>query len=114
MVIEYRGETVRPTIADLREKAYEERGLDCYLLRADEDTVIDTTLKGNIARFTNHSCNPNMYTKIVSVDGGNHIIFFTRVDVAPGEELTYNYRFDAESGKVPCYCGAHNCRGFLC
>ena len=58
MVIEYRGETVRPTIADLREKAYEERGLDCYLLRADEDTVIDTTLKGNIARFTNHRRNP--------------------------------------------------------
>jgi len=47
--------------------------------------VIDTTIKGNIARFTNHSCNPNMYTKIVSVDSINHIIFFTRVDVAPGE-----------------------------
>ena len=49
-----------------------------------------------------------------SADGASHIIFFTRADVGPGEELTYNYRFDAESGQVPCYCGAHNCRGFLC
>ena len=114
MVIPFRGESLRPSVANLRERAYEASGHDCYLLMADPSTVIDTTMKGNIARFTNHSCNPNMYTKIVSVDGTNHIIFFTRVDVAPGEEMTYNYRFDAESGRVPCYCGAHNCRGFLC
>ena len=114
MVIEFRGEIVKPHVADLREKAYDDANIDCYLLKADEKTVIDTTMRGNIARFTNHSCNPNMYTKIVSVDGSNHIIFFARVDVQPGEEMTYDYRFDAESGKVPCYCGAHNCRGFLC
>jgi len=33
MVIEYRGETVRPTVADLREKHYEDTGHDCYLLK---------------------------------------------------------------------------------
>ena len=114
MVVPFRGESVRPSVANLREKAYELSGRDCYLLMADPRTVIDTTNKGNVARFTNHSCNPNMYTKIVSADGASHIIFFTRADVGPGEELTYNYRFDAESGRVPCYCGAHNCRGFLC
>ena len=114
MVIPFRGEKLRPSVANLREKKYEETGKDCYLLMADPKTVIDTTCKGNVARFTNHSCNPNMYTKIVSADNQSHIIFFTRTDVNPGEELTYNYRFDAESGKVPCFCGAHNCRGFLC
>jgi NuA3 HAT complex component NTO1 len=114
MVVPFRGESVRPSVANLREKAYEASGRDCYLLMADPKTVIDTTAKGNVARFTNHSCNPNMYTKIVSADGASHIIFFTRADVKPGEELTYNYRFDAEEGRVPCYCGAYNCRGFLC
>jgi NuA3 HAT complex component NTO1 len=114
MVVPFRGESVRPSVANLREKAYELSGRDCYLLMADPRTVIDTTNKGNVARFTNHSCNPNMYTKIVSADGASHIIFFTRADVKPGEELTYNYRFDAEEGRVPCYCGAYNCRGFLC
>jgi len=36
---------VRPTVADLREKHYEDTGHDCYLLKADENTVIDTTIK---------------------------------------------------------------------
>jgi SET domain-containing protein len=55
-----------------------------------------------------------MYSKIVKVDDENHIIFFARNDVKAGEELTYNYRFESEDGKVPCYCGAYNCRGYLC
>ena len=114
MVIEYVGERVRPSVADLREKVYERTGHDVYLLAADSKTVVDTTVKGSIARFTNHSCTPNLYTKLVTVDGDSRIFFFTRIDVHPGQELTYNYRFDAESGKVPCYCGANNCRGFLC
>ena len=114
MVVEYVGERLRPSVADLREKVYERTGHDVYLLAADDKTVIDTTVKGSIARFTNHSCTPNMYTKLVALDGDSRIFFFTRIDVHPGQELTYNYRFDAESGKVPCYCGANNCRGFLC
>ena len=91
-----------------------DNGVDCYLLKQDDDTVVDCTFQGNFARFTNHSCNPNMYSKIVKVDDANHIIFFARTDVRPGEELTYNYRFESEDGKVPCYCGADNCRGYLC
>ena len=114
IVTEFKGETCRSTVADMRETAYEEEGVDCYLLKQDDDTVVDCTFQGNLARFTNHSCNPNMYSKIVKVDGENHIIFFARNDIKAGEELTYNYRFESEDGKVPCYCGAHNCRGYLC
>ena len=114
MVTQFKGETCRSTVADLREARYEESGVDCYLLKQDDDTVVDCTFRGNFARFTNHSCNPNMYSKIVKVDDENHIIFFARNDVKAGEELTYNYRFESEDGKVPCYCGAYNCRGYLC
>ena len=114
IVTQFKGETCRSTVADLRETFYEDNGVDCYLLKQDDDTVVDCTFQGNFARFTNHSCNPNMYSKIVKVDDANHIIFFARTDVRPGEELTYNYRFESEDGKVPCYCGADNCRGYLC
>lgn len=57
MVIEYIGEIIRQKIADIREKRYEKMGIgSSYLFRIDEDTIIDATFKGNLARFINHSC----------------------------------------------------------
>lgn len=57
MVIEYIGEVVRQTVADLRERKYEIAGVgSSYLFRVDDDTVIDATKIGNVARFINHSC----------------------------------------------------------
>ena len=88
-------------------------GRDCYLLMADPRTVIDTTNKGNVAVHEPLVQPEHVHQDRLRRRRENHIIFFTRVDVGAGEELTYNYRFDAESGRVPCYC-AHNCRGFLC
>ena len=114
MVIEYRGERVRMAVADIREARYEATGRDCYLLKVDEAHMIDSTVAGNMARFTNHSCNPNMYAKVLTVEGAHHIVFYARAAIAPGEECTYDYRFESEDGRVPCFCGAPNCRGVLC
>lgn len=45
-------------IADMREKRYEDEGIgSSYLFRVDQDTIIDATKCGNLARFINHSCN---------------------------------------------------------
>jgi len=52
MVMEYRGETVRRGLADRREAAYRAAGKDCYLFALGDETVIDATLAGTIARFT--------------------------------------------------------------
>ena len=46
------------------------------MFRIDEDYVIDATLNGSAARFINHSCDPNCFSKIVSVDGTKHIVIF--------------------------------------
>lgn len=57
MVIEYVGEVIRQKVADHREKRYERAGVgSSYLFRVDDDTVIDATKMGNIARFINHCC----------------------------------------------------------
>lgn len=57
MVIEYVGEIIRQQVAEERERRYEQCGIgSSYLFRIDEDTVIDATRKGSLARFINHCC----------------------------------------------------------
>jgi len=56
MVVEYLGEIVRPVVADIREKDYEEKGMgSCYLFRLDNDKIIDATATGNLGRFGRQS-----------------------------------------------------------
>ena len=52
MVIEYRGERLRRTVADARERRYRAAGKDCYLFNVNDDTVVDATMKGTKGRFT--------------------------------------------------------------
>jgi histone-lysine N-methyltransferase SETD1 len=85
MIIEYVGEKVRQRVADLREVKYDQQGVgSSYLFRIDEDTVIDATKMGGIARFINHSCTPNCTAKIIRVDNTKRIVIYALRDIGQG------------------------------
>ncbi|KAK2871719.1 histone methyltransferase set1 [Arthroderma sp. PD_2] len=117
MIIEYVGEKVRQQVADMRERRYLKSGIgSSYLFRIDENTVIDATKHGGIARFINHSCTPNCTAKIIKVDGSKRIVIYALRDIERDEELTYDYKFEREwdsDDRIPCLCGSTGCKGFL-
>ena len=89
MIIEYVGEKVRQRVADLREAKYDMQGVgSSYLFRIDEDTVIDATKMGGIARFINHSCTPNCTAKIIRVDNSKRIVIYALRDINQGICIT--------------------------
>jgi hypothetical protein len=48
--------------------------------------------QGNDARYINHSCDPNAYTKIVTVDGVKHVAIVAARAIAAGAEVSYDYK----------------------
>ena len=81
---------------------------------------IDAQWYGNVARFLNHSCDPNLIKQTVFVEShdvrGPRVAFFALFDIPAREELTYDYGYTPGSvdGKtLPCLCGAADCRKFL-
>jgi len=117
MIVEYRGELIGNAMAEKREKEYEKAKIGSdYMFRIDSILVCDATRQGNVARFLNASCNPNCYTRIVPLNGSKKIVIFAKRDIAAGEELCYDYKFPIEydeSKRIPCHCGAKECRGFM-
>lgn len=129
-VCEYIGEVLNDEEANRRGERYDHNGCS-YLYDIDahidgarglsEGTVpyvIDATKYGNVSRFINHSCSPNLVNYLVLVESMDcqlaHIGLYASRDIAVGEELAYDYRYKLLPGDGrPCYCGAPNCRGRL-
>ena len=103
-VIEYIGEK----ISRRETKRRAERELN-YLFTLDPSSTIDGSVGGSGAEFINHCCEPNLVSRIVK----GHILYFTLRDIKKGEELTIDYHFAHDVEKVPCACGASNCRGTI-
>ena len=114
MIIEYIGEVIRSSLTDIREKRYESQNRGIYMFRLDDDRVLDATMCGGMARYINHSCDPNCVTETIEVNGDFHIIIFANKRIARGAELCYDYKFDFEDdNRIPCCCGAENCRKWM-
>jgi SET domain-containing protein len=74
-----------------------------YLFEVNSRWTIDGKARSNIARYFNHSCNPNTE---VSIRGGRVFIYTLRA-IKPGEEIVYDYGVDYLRnviGKSRCKC----------
>ncbi len=97
-IIDYAGERITHRESLTREARYLERG-HIWCFRLNRRWVIDGAVGGNLARFINHSCQPNCYAQIV--DG---VIWIRAArPIALGEELTYNYHTDGDA-TIACRC----------
>jgi histone-lysine N-methyltransferase SETD1 len=94
MIIEYVGEEVRQQIAEIRENRYLKSGIgSSYLFRIDDNSVVDATKKGGIARFINHSCMPNCTAKIIKVEGSKRIVIYALRDIAMSKSILPHVAF---------------------
>ncbi|KAM7420902.1 hypothetical protein PAMA_015215 [Pampus argenteus] len=82
--------------------------------------IIDAKLEGNLGRYLNHSCSPNLFVQNVFVDTHDlrfpWVAFFASKRIRAGTELTWDYNYEVGSveGKVLlCCCGSTECRGRL-
>ncbi|KAL3623714.1 Histone-lysine N-methyltransferase, H3 lysine-9 specific suvh1 [Castilleja foliolosa] len=83
--------------------------------------VISAKNNGNVARFMNHGCSPNVFWQPVLRESNNevclHVAFFAARHVPPMQELTYDYGIvsgvNGEKGKKKCLCGSAKCRGYF-
>jgi euchromatic histone-lysine N-methyltransferase len=90
--------------------------------------VISSRNVGNVARFMNHGCYPNVFWQPIMYEHNSesfiHIGFFAMRHIPPMTELTYDYgkscvgEAEADGGSTPrgrrkCLCGAPRCRGYF-
>ncbi|KAK3158479.1 hypothetical protein QOZ80_2AG0137770 [Eleusine coracana subsp. coracana] len=90
------------------------------VLKDDEALCLDGTFYGNVARFINHRCfDGNLIGIPVEIETPDHhyyhLAFFTKRQVEPYEELTWDYEIDFEDVDHPikafkCRCGSEYCR----
>ena len=114
-VIEYVGPRITKAESRRRELARIARrnagGDGCvYDFELNQRHDLNGDVPWNLARRINHSCGPNCVVDIIR----GRIWILARRDIAPGEELNYNYGFDfADWHLHPCRCGAAECVGYI-
>jgi len=95
-----------------------------FLFTLNDKYVIDANVDGNVARWINHSCDPNCEAVFEESDEGkkrkDRIYIEAMRDIAAGEELTYNYGIvleEAHTAKLKklwgCRCGSPKCTGTM-
>ncbi|AES92672.1 histone-lysine N-methyltransferase SUVR5-like protein [Medicago truncatula] len=129
-VCEYIGEVLEEQEAHNRCKSYGEEHCSYFyvvdarvndmsrLIERQAQYIIDSTRYGNVSRFVNNSCSPNLLSYQVLVESmdckRSRIGLYASRDIAFGEELTCNYHYELVLGKgSPCLCGSSKCRGRL-
>ncbi|XP_054849660.1 histone-lysine N-methyltransferase EHMT1-like [Eublepharis macularius] len=110
-VCQYFGEVISSTEAGQRQE-------DTYYFVVDMQTgqecCLDGRFYGNVGRFLNHSCQPNLVGVQVAV--GQEvpgIAFFSTRPIRAGEELGFDYGdkfWEVKGEGCACLCGSPTCR----
>ncbi len=115
-IIEYMGERVNAGEADVRYDDDPSEHPLVLLFTVNKNTYLDAGVRGNDARYINHSCLPNCEAVI---ERGRVYIHALRT-VEPGEELAYDYNLTRDDegdqdleGRYACHCGVPQCRGTM-
>jgi SET domain-containing protein len=101
---EFEGEVI-----GLREARRRARGRRIVAIVELERHALDATASPRGFRFINHSCAPNTYFRCTPQRAEVYALRAIR----RGEELTVDYGESHHDGKLPCRCGARNCRGYI-
>jgi len=81
-----------------------------YIFTFNARYDIDGKTLKNLARYINHSCDPNCEVELTS----RTIWVVALRDIQAGEELTYNYGYEVKDYmEYPCTCRATNCCGYI-
>ncbi|RKP24110.1 hypothetical protein SYNPS1DRAFT_7879, partial [Syncephalis pseudoplumigaleata] len=115
LITEYCGEVITQHMCLERMDTIYQGHHNFYFLKCGPGCVIDAGQQGTVARFANHSCEPNCH---IEKWYGNRmelrIGLFATGKIEAGAELTYDYNYQSVSGKEePCYCGSARCRGVI-
>lgn len=116
-IVEYKGKRASWDEALARPDSDPDDPAHTFLFELEDGRVIDARVRGNAARWINHSCAPNC-APYEDEDGRVHIA--ARRAIPAGEELTYDYKLTLE-GRIgarvraayACRCGARRCRGSM-
>ena len=91
-----------------------------YFLDQTDIYIMDAKLCGNIGRYFNHSCSPNVFVQNVFIDTYDlrfpWVAFFASKYIRAGTELCWDYNYQPNSVKgreLYCQCGSTSCRGRL-
>lgn len=117
VIVEYKGKRGSWDEAMLRPDSDPGDSAHTFLFELDDGNVIDARVRGNAARWINHSCDPNCTT---FEDDDGRVFIAAKRKIRPGDELSYDYRLSVEGrlskkerAQYGCRCGAGKCRGSL-
>jgi ferredoxin len=117
IICEYRGEVINIEESFERMATYQATDGFYFAALGTNDLVLDASKMGSLARFANHSCDPNSYLQRFTVLGESRIVLIANETIPTGKEITYSYNFN-DDGFVNnpinaqiCYCGSKFCTG---
>ena len=115
-IIEYTGQRITWKEALRRHPHDPQDPNHTFYFHIDDGRVIDALYGGNASRWINHACEPNCE----SDEQDGRVFIRALRDIAPGEELFYDYGLVIDERYTPrlkrqyaCRCGSASCRGTM-